>query len=798
MNLISKDNITKLLLLLVIIFTSHSVSAKPLRVISLDGTDWELSYWPQPATPVTTPQQVKQLKAHSITAIVPGNVEIDLQRAGIIEDPMVGSNVYKLRAWEGHQWCYTRAFQAPQLKSGETCMLRFQGIDCLADVWLDDHHLGSPNNMLIEHSYDITSYLRTGKKHILTVILRSALLEAHNHTLGTISIGNFPAEESIYTRKAPHMFGWDIMPRLVSAGLWRSVELDIMGESRIRELQYMTTRIDGNNASGYLDMQLQMPFERYDHTIARVRFSRNGKQVYEFTHRIHTPATRMEFYMPNVELWWPHGYGEAALYDAHIDLVDEVSGEVLDQDDRRIGIRTIQLERTEINLPEKPGQFLFRVNGVPIFVRGTNWVPLDALHSRDGQHLLQTIEMTADLNCNMVRCWGGNVYESDEFYELCDQYGLMVWQDFTMGCSLYPQRQDFLGEIEAEAISVVIRLRNHPCIVLWAGNNENDSSAHWSMAPFDINPNKDYISRVVLPRVLYEFDPTRPFLPSSPYVSQEAYEHGSNEGLIPEVHLWGPRGYYKAAYYTDNNSQFVSEIGYHGCPNRESLERMMSPDCVYPWSHDHQWNEEWLTKSVRRFPELGQTNDRNNLMLNQIRLLFGEIPSDLDNFIKASQIVQAEAMKFFVELWRGHKFAGRNGIIWWNVRDGWPLISDAIVDYYNSKKLAYDYIKNAQQNVCCMICDIPQGNEVIVVNDTPQPQSGIVKVTNHTDGSTVYEAEYHVESNGRVVLANLPKPTGQGIYHIQYTTSQGSYKNHYLYGEPPFKLDDYKQWMNIN
>ena len=783
------------LILLLALYPIIWAGANPAKVVSLDGSDWTLSFWPQPGEAVMSPLEMKRVERQTIPATVPGNVELDLFAAGLIEDPMTGSNVNKLRVWEGHQWCYTKTFAAPRLDEGQRAWLCFGGIDCLAEVWLNGQHVGSTDNMLVEQTFDVTPLLKRGGRQMLQVILRSSVLEARKHLLGSISIGNFPAEESVYLRKAPHMFGWDIMPRLVSAGLWRDVSLRITNPTNIRDVNYFTARIDGHQALIYVDVQADMPMARFDRTMARLRLERNGRVAFEASQRIYTPAFRFFVNMQDADLWWPRGFGDAALYDATLELVDEATGEVLDRDERRMGIRTVRLERTDLNLPERPGIFRFYVNGEPIFVRGTNWVPLDALHSRDERLVDDAIAMAVDLNCNMLRCWGGNVYESQRFYDLCDEQGLMVWQDFSMGCTMYPQRNDFAEAIEREAVQVVMALRNHPCLVVWAGNNEDDSASHWGMAHFNINPNHDRVSREVLPRVVYEFDPTRPYLPSSPYYSEEAYRHGCDERLMTEAHLWGPRGYYKDAYYAKATNCFVSEIGYHGCPNLESLRRMMSPDAVYPWTGDFQWNDEWLTKSVRRFPGLGNTHERNDLMLNQVRIVFGSVPTQLEDFIFASQSVQAEAMKFFVERWRGRKFAGSDGIIWWNLRDGWPIISDAVTDYYNSKKMAYYYIRNAQRDVCCMVCETGDERRLMVVNDTPNDQSGTVRLTDRATGGLVYEGAFNVKANAAEMIAILPPVEGQGVYLIEYSVGGTMFLNHYLYGKPPYRLEDYKGWM---
>ena len=407
--------------------------------------------------------------------------------------------------------------------------------------------------------------------------------------------------------------------------------------------------------------------------------------------------------------------------------------------------------------------------------------------------------MVKDLNCNMIRCWGGNVYEDHDFFNLCDEYGIMVWQDFAMACSFYPQNDEFARKVEEEVRSVVLKLRSHPSLALWSGNNENDMNFVWHLAAFRQNPNRDRISRHTIPQVLFEFDPSRPYLPSSPYFSPKAYELGSNQDDLPERHLWGPRGYYKAPFYTAEKARFVSEIGYHGCPNRESLEKMFTKDCVYPWTSDLEWNDEWMTKAVRAFPTEYWTNwrkERNDLMINQIRLLFGTLSKDLDDFVTASQIVQAEAMKYFVERWRGGKF-DKAGIIWWNVKDGWPIISDAVVDYYGSKKLAYHFIKNVQHNACVFLNDAVDGfYPLIAVNDTRKPVNGKVTVTDVKSGKVHYQGDFFIDVNGKTVISHIPEIKGQGILLIKYEVDGKSEQNHYLYGQPPFDFSEYKKLLN--
>ncbi len=766
--------------------------------ISLNGA-WELSFFPQPRAAVMSPEQLAQVEQQQIAAAVPGNVELDMLAAGLIADPMVGSNVYALRKYEGYQWCYTKVFASPQIESDERVRLVFDGIDCLAEIWLNGTHIGSASNMFIAHTYDVTDVLKADGENTLQVIIRSAVIEAQQYMLGTFSVGNFAATESTYIRKAPHSYGWDIMPRLVSAGLWRDVSLEVVNETHIVNTQWMTSSIDldAKTARVFVDVQLAVPFEALDRTHARISLSRDGKVVHEERARVTSHAFRRIISLQDVAFWWPRGYGDPALYDAAVILEDE-NGRIISETRCRVGIRTVQLDMTEYNDVENDyGRFRFVVNGEPVFIRGTNWVPLDALHSRDAALLDDAVQLMVEANCNMVRCWGGNVYEDHRFFDLCDENGIMVWQDFAMGCTFYPQRDDFARMIEEEATAVVTKLRNHPSLVLWAGNNEDDLALRWTLVNFNIDPNKDRVSREVLPRVIYEMDPTRPFLPSSPYYSQHVYDAGSHDDLLPENHLWGPRGYYKDAYYTEAKARFVSEIGYHGLPNRSSLEKMFTADAVNPWLNGKigLWNDEWMTKAVRPFPDEPKQGGRNDLMTNQVKILFGAVPADLDDFIRASQAVQAEAMKFFVEKWRGDK-PERSGIIWWNIRDGWPILSDAVTDYYNSKKLAFHFLKNVQENVCVFINDADGGKHPLVaVNDTRKASGGHVVVTDIATGKTWSEGDFTVPANGKSVIASLPAQEGQGMLLIRCEIDGNAYTNHYLYGEPPFNLDSYYELL---
>ena len=787
------------ILLAFLLLCGYSLYAQNKESISLNGA-WKLAYGTYDTNAPTTPDELKKKNWTEISAKVPGNVELDLLASGKIKNPEVGNNIYDLRKYEAYQWWYSRTFESPRLNKGERVELVLEGLDCFGTIWINNQNVGKTENMLISHRFDITNLLKPEGNNTVYIRIDPAAAEGRNYDNGIIGNRMDCGAEAVNVRKAPHMYGWDIMPRLISAGLWREIRLDMKKPTRLKQVDWITNTVDipQRKAQVILYWEFATDYPTVDGLSMEVSLQQGSNTVYKNTYPLYTHCSRQRIPLDNVDFWWPRGYGDPVLYDATVRIVDDKKN-VLDEKKQKVGIRTAELTRSEITTKENPGEFVFKINGEKIFVRGTNWVPLDALHSRDKSHLKDAIRMATDLNCNMIRCWGGNVYEDHDFFDLCDENGIMVWQDFAMGCTIYPQDKDFAEKIRQEAISVVVKLRKHPSLVLWSGNNENDASLGWALRPLD--PKYDLISRDVLPRVIWEYDPVRNYLPSSPYWSEEFYKRGCDDSMLPEVHLWGPRGYYKAPFYTHVNAHFVSEIGYHGCPNRSSLERMFDPESVYPWTSDGQWNDQWQTKSVQSHPNSTFTKHRNDLMINQVKALFGDSPKDLDQFIFASQTVQAEAMKFFIELWRMDKFR-KTGIIWWNLRDGWPIISDAVVDYYNSKKLAYYYIRQVQYNACVMIGDAVEGKHMVVaVNDTREEKSGTVSVRDADSGEVLLSSSFTIPVNGKTMIGTIPEKHKQAMWLINYSIGKEKYTNHYLAGEAPFKLTDYQRWykkLNIN
>ena len=393
-------------------------SSPGARTVSLNGP-WRLSYGLFDKSAPQTPAELKASNWPQIPATVPGNVELDLLAAGIIKNPETGNNVNDLRKYEAYQWWYSRTFDTPKLAPGERAEIVFEGLDCLGTVWVNDKPVGKTDNMLIAHRFDVTEALSPAGAGPNTIHVRidPAVLEGRKYLTGVLVTRHDTGAEAVNIRKAPHMYGWDIMPRLVSAGLWRDVYLNILRPTRLRQVYWMTNSVNlpARTAQLILDWDLVSDLPTIDGLAAEVSLQRGGRPVYEKTIALYTFTSRQVIDLADVEFWWPRGYGDPALYEGTVRIVD-AQKRVLDERTGKFGIRTAELVSTDITTPEQPGEFVFKVNGEKIFVRGTNWVPLDGLHSRDLSHVEAALEMIADLNCNMIRCWGGNVYESDEFY----------------------------------------------------------------------------------------------------------------------------------------------------------------------------------------------------------------------------------------------------------------------------------------------------------------------------------------------------------------------------------------------
>jgi beta-mannosidase len=752
--------------------------------VSLDG-EWTLTYYPQTEREVLQPTPAGKADAQTIPARVPGNVELDLQRAGAIEDPFFDTRIFGLRSYEHFEWWYEREFDTPAGVSGKSVWLVFRGLDCLATILLNGEVVGEADNMLIPWRFEVSGRLRDSGNNRLAVRIRSAVLEARSYPYEPGHMAMATNYEQLYVRKAPHMYGWDIAPRAVSAGIWRGVDLEIRRTPEWRDVHYATESVHDTSALLRVCWQFAAEDAVLDGYTVRIR-GECGESSFTDTFQPLFTAGERRIRIAGPKLWWPKGYGAANLYDVSVELLR--NGTVVDDRHDAVGIRTVTLERTATAGEE--GEFRLLVNNVPVFCRGSNWVPLDAFHSRDAERYEPVLELFDDLGCNIIRCWGGNVYEEHAFFRFCDRHGIMVWQDFAFACALYPQEPSFLDRVRYEAKCVVRMLRNHPSLVLWAGDNEIDVFYRIR----GMNPWNNLISRRVLPEVCAELDPYRPYLESSPFVSREAAGEPWQDTQLrmPEQHLWGPRDYFKGPFYAGNTAHFASEIGYHGCPNVSSIRRFIADDALWPWQDNHHWR----AHASDPVEEGGPFAYRIKLMADQIAELFGSTPDTLEQFAVASQISQGEAKKYFIEMFRMRKWR-KTGIIWWNVMDCWPQFSDAIVDYYFAKKLAYWYIRRVQVPVCVMVDEPANWHcRVMVANDTREDQKGTCTVRDAESGAELFSGEFGVKANGSAEIGRVPVSHGaHRVFLITWESNGARYGNHYLLGKPPFDLGWYRSML---
>ncbi|MGI5855985.1 MAG: glycoside hydrolase family 2 protein [Candidatus Merdivicinus sp.] len=754
------------------------------RNFSLDG-QWTLFYANEENVPPSSPKELECLRLPCIPAEVPGNVELDLSRAGLLPaDLYRGMNPCLAEAYEAYGWWYRTEFDTPPAEPGERLFLRFEGVDCLAEYTLNDQLLGTSENAFIPHEFDVTEKIVPGGRNILWVHIRSALLEQLRQPYTQYLLCGWHSGGGISLRKPAHAFGWDIFPRALTAGLWKSVRLVARTAYSFEELGYFTRFSPGMEPHLQFFFSASAPMERLLSGEMSVRITgRCGEDssfaaVYPLRKQ---KAARVDCSVRNPKLWWPFGYGEPNVYDAVAELLD--GGAVVARKELTVGLRSLRLKRTESLDAERPC-FQFEINGEDIMCRGSNWVPLNPYHSLDRERYPQALALASDIGCNMLRVWGGGVYEQEEFYDYCDRRGIMVWQDFMMACQTCPLDETLLSNMETEFTHVIRTLRHHPSIVLWAGDNEIDEALNSG----GIDPSANRITRELIPRLLVQHDPFRPYLPSSPYISSKnfaALQQGKD--LLPERHLWGARDYYKADFYTQSQACFVSETGYHGCPCPESVRQIVDGDCVWPWD-----NEQWTLHSSDQHGN----DSRVRLMADQIRQLFAFEPETLEEFSLASQISQAEAKKYFIERIRAGR-PKKSGILWWNLLDGWPQMSDAVVDYFFRKKLAYSYIKRAQAPFSLLIDEMRDWHyTLLAANDTLLPVTGSCRVSDIETGQLYWEGSFTAAPNRTTPIARIRMLySEQRMLLLQWSAGGQTGFNHYLCGMPPFSLEKYRDWL---
>ncbi|GGQ02914.1 beta-mannosidase [Streptomyces griseomycini] len=663
-----------------------------------------------------------------LPAVVPGCVHTDLLAAGLIPDPFLGRNEAEV-AWVGRRdWTYETELAAGP-GAHERTDLVFDGLDTVAEILLDGRPLGRVRNMHRSYRFDVT-----GLSGRLAVRFASAYAEAEA-VRGRL--GERPgayAEPYPYVRKMACSFGWDWGPTLVTAGIWRPVRLEHWSTARIARVRPLVT-VEGG--AGRVELAVEVERARIEAPLT-VEASVGGVRVRAGIDGTHG-TVRLE--VPDVRLWWPRGYGEQPLYDLELTLLH--GEEPLDGWRRRIGFRTVGLDTS----PDAHGTgFTLVVNGERLFARGVNWIPDDVFPSRiTRERYRRRLEQAAGAGVDLVRVWGGGIYESEDFYDACDELGLLVWQDFPFACAAYPEEQPLRGEVEAEARENVVRLMPHPSLVLWNGNNEN----LWGFRDWDWEPGLAgdswgegyYLG--VLPRVVAELDPTRPYTAGSPWSG--SWRHHPNDPAHGTHHSWEVWNRADYADYRLHVPRFVAEFGWQAPPAYATLRRALPGEELAPDSPGMLHHQ--------------KADDGNGKLERGLGRHFAVPEGDFDRWHYLAQVNQARAVAAGIEHWRSH-WPVCAGTVVWQLNDCWPVTSWAAIDGDGREKPLYHELRRLYADRLLTLRAHADGLTLAAVNQSAEGWHGTLRLRRMSVGGTVIaEASPALAAGGRTV-AEIPVPGG--------------------------------------
>jgi len=687
---------------------AKSASPLPLKRTSLDGA-WTLS------------GSLPSGEAIEIAARVPGVVHWDLERAGIIPNPSLDANEADVQWVALQTWSYKRTFTlTKRAVEADHVELVFDGLDTIAAISLNGEYVGRAENMFVPHRFDVKKLVTAGENEI-EVVFSSPVeegLKLHNEYK---SVRLYEGEDNprAYLRKAQYSFGWDWGPKITTSGIWRSAYIESWNASRIASAFWRTTRADAESAR----VEIEVECVGASRCEVRATLSRNDASFSVDLERTKVPGGATfsgSLDIENPDLWWPAGQGEQCLYDAEVLL--KTDGKTVDRRSCRIGVRTVDLERESDDEGES---FVIVVNGREIFCKGANWIPADTYLPRiTAKDYDEWVRLAADANMNMLRVWGGGIYESPAFYEACDKRGIMVWQDFPFACAMYPEEKWFLKNVKKEAEAAVRILRNHPSIVIWCGNNEN----HWAAVswwPKDPFGGKTVYDKM-LPTLLKRLDPSRPYWPGSPYGGKDP--NSAEQGDRHAWNVWS--GWKDFRDYLADKGRFVSEFGFQGCPEMETVAEFGPLAELQPH-----------TPLFERHNKMIEGPER----LARFLAGFFRMPTGLEEFVYLTQVLQGEAIKTGVLHWRS-RMMKTAGALYWQLNDCWPVTSWASVDYKRRPKGLYYYTRRFFSPVAARVAKLQDGVSGWVINDSTAKVEGDLLIQCITvDGTEAGALREHVE-----------------------------------------------------
>jgi len=623
-------------------------------------------------------------------ATVPGTLHTDLMQNGLLVNPYYRSNEKEVQMLEDQGVEYLGKFDAGiEIFNSSHVELIFEGIDTYAAVWMNNKKLFDADNMFRTYRLDVKPLLIQGRNE-LDILIEPAVPKGKAKVADASII--LPGDEKVYTRKAAYQYGWDWGPRLVTAGLWRPVKLLAWSDAIIRDA--FVGQKDCNEKEAKLVLKTGIECDKPGKYRLILTDRINGSTY--FSDKISLDkgyqSFENEFIIKNPKLWWCNGLGEAFLYRFKVELI--ANSVMVDFKDLQVGIRTVEIVQTPDTaawtrpITAAPGKsFYFKLNGIPVFMKGANYIPADNFMPRvDSARYAAILDQAVKSNMNMLRVWGGGNYESDVFYDLCDEKGLLVWQDFMFACAMYPGDSAFLKSVRKEATDNVIRLRQHPCIALWCGNNEIDEGwKNWGwQKQFNYTAKDsarvwhDYqaVFHQILPDVVKTYDADRFYWPSSPSIGW-----GRKESLQSgDSHYWGVWwGMQPFSIYEQKLGRFMSEYGFQGFPDLQTFESFTRAD-------DRVLGSEVLKthqKHATGFETIQTYLEREYRQ-----------PKDFANYVYVSQLLQAGGIRRAIE---AHRTARPYcmGTLYWQLNDCWPSISWSGMDYQNRWKALQYAVKDA-------------------------------------------------------------------------------------------------------
>jgi beta-mannosidase len=626
------------------------------------------------------PASAQQNEDGWLPATVPGDVHLDLLANKKIADPFFRDNETKLQWIEKEAWEYRLDFMVtPALLSRSNVDLVFDGLDAASQVYVNGTQVLKADNMFRVWRVPVKDHLHAGK-NLLRVVFASPIKAAEEVAAGDPFRLNSKTADKTYIRKAAYEYGWDWGPRFVTSGIWRPVRLEAWDKVRIAD--FAIRQRDVSKEVAHLDAEVEVEAATAGTARVAVQYTADGKPAIQ-TSTVAVHAGRNVVTLPieirQPKLWYPAGYGEQPLYEFTAQV--GTAGQTSEERKLKTGLRSIVLNRH----PDKWGRsFELVVNGIPVFAKGADVIPFDSFPNRvTTADYRRILESARDANMNMIRHWGGGYYETQEFYSICDELGIMVWQDFMFGNDWQPGTYDFKLNMEAEAEDQVRRLRNHPSIVLWCGNNETESAFDWAPRP-TLQPEvrrliwQDYLTEFsgILPRVVARLEPEIPYWPSSPSAD---YENLSDHYQSGDAHLWDVwHGRVPFSTYETHHSRFVTEYGFQSFPEMKTIEGFTEPGdrtgIFTPVMLAHQKN-----------------NEGNSIIHDYLLKDYPE-PKDFPSFLYVSQVLQAEGIKIGAEHFRRSR-PETMGSIFWQLNDCWPVASWSSIDYYGRWKALQYYAK---------------------------------------------------------------------------------------------------------